>query len=179
MDDLTSLQQDINNGLCTFIGKSKSVSGTKMVVLYKGLVFKMQFGIQGEVQYCIPDDKNFNFEQFIDTHGKHYEFSHVLFQENRHFLYVKAIDRRPWMIDSIDASGMPFSWCIHRHFTQHHGPLPNHFEYLASRKDLLVNHYLRESEGPVTEYLKVSHHKLMAHTVGLSELFYTPTPTPC
>ena len=180
MDNLAILNQDIENGLCTLIGKFKSSSGTKVVVLYKGLVFKMKFGTQGEVQYCKPDDKKFNFEQFLDTHGEHYEFSHVLLQETHHFIYVKAIDQRPWMIDSIAASGMPFSWCIHRHFTQYNGPLPKHFEYLASRKDLLVNHYLRETEGQVSEYIKVNHHKLMAHTVGLGELFIEPMSSrPC
>lgn len=177
MDNLTSLQQDIDNGLCTSIGKSKSSSGTKIVVLYRGLVFKMKFGTQGEIQYCKPDDKNINFEQFLDAHGKHYEFSHVLFQETHHFIYVRALDQRPWMTDSIAASDMPFSWCIHRHFTEVNGPLPELFSELARRdRNLQVNHYLREDGSGHT---KVSYDKLMAHTVGLGELFHTPTPRYC
>lgn len=180
MDNLTSLQQDIDNGLCTSISKSKSSSGTKMVVLYKGLVFKMEFGTQGEIQYCKPDDKNINFEQFLDLHGKHYEFSHVLFQETHHLIYVKAIDPRPWMADSIAASDMPFSWCIHRHFTQHNGPLPNLFAELGSKnRNLFVNHYLREAGGDGSNFTKVSYDKLMAHTVSLGELFHTPALRPC
>ena len=177
MDNLTSLNQDIESGLCTSISKSKSSSGTKMVVLYRGLVFKMKFGTQDEIQYCKPDDKNINFEQFLDAHGKHYEFSHVLFRETHHFIYVRALDQRPWMTDSIAASDMLFSWCIHRHFTEVNGPLPELFSELARRdRNLQVNHYLHEDGSNFT---KVSYDKLMAHTVSLGELFHTPTLRPC
>lgn len=178
MDDLTSLKDDIESGVCTLISSFNQNGMVCRIVAYKGLLFKLFFSKVGEILSCDASDKNFNFDQFVDIHGKNYEFTHMLFMKTHHFIYVKPVDVRPWMRRSFNIE-VPAYWCIHRHFTHVNGVLPQHFDNLAKRKDLIVNHYLREAEGQVSEYLKVSYQKLMAHTVDLGELFIEPSMKPC
>ena len=176
MDNLTSLKADIENGICALISSFNQNGMICRIVTYKGLLFKLFFSKAGEILSCDVADKNFNFDQFVDTHGKDYEFTHMLFEKTHHFIYVKPVDVRPWMRRSINIE-VPVYWCIHRHFTQVNGPLPELFSELARRdRNLQVNHYLREDGSGHT---KVSYDKLMAHTVGLGELFHTPTPRYC
>ena len=178
MDNLASLKADIDSGLCTLISSFKKDGMSCRIITYNGLLFRLYFSKTGEILSCDAVDKNINFDQFVDVHGKDYEFTHMLFENTHHFIYVKPVDVRPWMRRSINIE-IPVYWCIHRHFTHVNGALPPHFDDLAKRKDLIVNHYLREAEGQVSEYLKVSHQKLMAHTVDLGSLFIEPTARPC
>lgn len=161
MDNLESLKADIQSGLVTLISKFNHNGMICRIVSYRGLLFKLYFSKSGEILCCDASDKNFNFDQFVDTHGKHYTFTHVLFQETHHFIYVTPVDVRPWMRRSVN-TGVPVWWCIHRHFIDQNGPLPELFENLAKRKDIVVDHYLRELEGRTSEFTKLSFQKLMS-----------------
>ena len=116
MDDLTSLKDDIESGVCTLISSFNQNGMVCRIVAYKGLLFKLFFSKVGEILSCDTSDKNFNFDQFVDIHGKNYEFTHMLFMKTHHFIYVKPVDVRPWMRRSFNIE-VPAYWCIHRHFT--------------------------------------------------------------
>lgn len=169
MDNLTSLKADIESGLCTLIKTYNK--GLSYIVYCKGLLFTIQFGEDGEVIDCNPSDKKWNFTQFVKLHGEFYTFSHVLFRNTHHFIYVKPESERPWMKKSIGSSFADLHWCIQRHFTQENGPLPNLFKVLANQPHLAVNHYIRVEDS----YQKVSADKLLVTNVGLGDLFIEPT----
>lgn len=148
MDNLTSLNQDIDNGVCKLLSKVNKPTPT-YVVLYKGLIITIGFDESGQDIriFRVRDKEYFSFEQFINDFGKDFKFSHVMFREHHHFIYVEPKDIRPWMVRTIAAGRGDLYWCINRHFVNVNGPLPEHYRSLAKRKDLDVFHYLRDNAG--------------------------------
>lgn len=178
-DSPISLQQhllnDIEAGLCKLIVKVTKPT-PYYVVLYKGLLIDIGFDEIGHniTIFHVRDKEYFSFDQFINDYGKDFKFSHVMFREHHHFIYVIPTNIRPWMVRTIASGNGNLYWCICRHFVQYNGPLPDHFKNLATRKDLDVNHYLRDDAGVF--YTKTTFDLMMSMSFpGITPMDSTPS----
>ena len=171
-EDLTAKQhllRDIYIGYCKLIARFNK--GLSFVVYHKGLLYTLHFDDDGRIISCDTADKNWNFEQFVDLYGDAYEFSHVMFEEIYHFIYVIPTNIRPWMKANIAALSTIY-WCVHRHFIAVNGPLPPLFKYVAGKEGIVVRHYIRDESSI---YSRVSYETLMAQS-GRPPVFTTETP---
>lgn len=155
MDNLAILKADIANGLCTLI---RTYSGGLGYVLYcNGLLMHVEFDKDKNtlLEFDVRD-KDYGIEHFLEHYQDKYHFSHVMVtgETTVHFIYVKPVDMRPWMVKTIHTSLDDLVWCIHRQFE----PNINKLNSFIKAVDLLedTKFYTREVESetytPITIY---------------------------
>ena len=166
MDNLASLKKDIESGLCTLIKTYNK--GLGYVVLCNGLLMYVEFD---KDHNTIMDfgvrDKDHGIDYFLDHYQHKYDFSHVMVTGHAtiHFIYVKPLDMRPWMVKTINVTEDNLVWCIHRQFESNINHLDNFFKEISVFDD--VSFYTREVESD--QYTKVSRYKLYSTAPAFEE----------
>lgn len=166
MSNLASLKEDIESGLCTLIKTYNR--GLGYVVLCNGLLMYVEFDKDGDtIMDFEVRDKEHDTGYFLDHYQHKYDFSHVMVTGNVtvHFIYVKPLDMRPWMVKTINATEDNLVWCIHRQFESNINHLDNFFKGISVLDD--ASFYTRELESD--QYTKVSRYKLYSSAPAFEE----------
>ncbi len=155
MNKLNSLKADIENDVCTLIQTYNK--GLGYVVMYNGLLMYVEFDKDGDtVMDFEVKDKEHDTEYFLDHYQHKYDFHRVQVTGSLtvHFIYVKPLDMRPWMVKTIQASVDDLVWCIHRQFESNINKLNSFIKAVDLLED--TKFYTRELESetytPVTLY---------------------------
>ncbi len=174
MSKLSSLKADIENDVCTLIQTYNR--GLGYVVMYNGLLMYVEFDKDGDtVMDFEVKDKEHDTEYFLDHYQHKYDFSHVMVTGHVtvHFIYVKPLDMRPWMVKTINATEDNLVWCIHRQFESNINNLDNFFKGISDFAD--VSFYTRELESD--QYTKVSRYKLYSTAPAFEETNFFESST--